>query len=67
MEPEGSLPSQLGGIYCMHRRTKNEYKSLFVKFEGKRFLGRHRYRWESNTMMDLKETERGTGLKSSAS
>jgi hypothetical protein len=54
MEPEGSLPSQLGGIYCMHKKVKNEYKSLFVKCEGMRLLGRHRYRSEGNIMTELK-------------
>jgi hypothetical protein len=38
-------------IACM--RDKNAYNILV--FEGKRLLGRHKYRWEVNTELDPKE------------
>jgi hypothetical protein len=36
----------------------NAYKILVGKPEGKRPLGRHRHRWDSNIKMHLKETRR---------
>jgi hypothetical protein len=40
---------------------------LVGKPEGKRPLGRHRYKWKYNIKMDLKEIARGCGLDSSGS
>lgn len=51
MESEGSLPSQLSGISFMNRKVKNEYKSLFVKCEGMRSLGRDGYRSDRKESM----------------
>jgi hypothetical protein len=35
--------------------TRNAYKDLVGKLEGKRLLGRRRRRWEDNIRMDLTE------------
>jgi hypothetical protein len=35
--------------------TRNMYKILVRKSEGKRSLAKHRYRWEINIKVDLKE------------
>ena len=35
--------------------SRNAYRVLVGRFEGKRPLGRPRHRWEDNIKMDLKE------------
>jgi hypothetical protein len=37
------------------KEMRQEYKILVGKHEGKRPLGRPRYRWEDNIRMDLRE------------
>jgi len=37
------------------REKRGVYRVLVGRPEGKRPLGRHRHRWEDNTMMDLQE------------
>ena len=44
----------VGHIACMGER-RGVYRVLVRKPEGKRPLGRPRYRWEDNIMMDLQE------------
>jgi hypothetical protein len=39
----------------MHADSRNAYKGLAGKFEGKRPFGRHRNRWEENIKMDLRK------------
>jgi len=39
----------------MRWRDKGCIQALVRRPEGKRSLGRHRYRWESNIKMDLEE------------
>jgi hypothetical protein len=36
-------------------KKRNAYRSMVGKPEGKRSLGSHRYRWEGNFGMDLRE------------
>jgi hypothetical protein len=43
-----------GHVACMGE-IRNAYKILDRKPEGKRLLGRPRYRWEGNITMDLRE------------
>jgi hypothetical protein len=43
------------------------YMVLVGKAEGRRPLGRPRYRWEDNIKTDLKAVVRGRGLNSSGS
>jgi len=43
-------------------KKSNAHKILIQKPEGKRPLGRHRYRWEDNIKLDLKEIGRGCGM-----
>jgi len=43
-----------GNVACMGETTK-AYKILIGKPEGKRPLGRTRYRWECNIIIDLRE------------
>jgi len=38
--------------------TRNSFKILVGKYEGKRPLGRPRFRWEDNMRPDLVEIER---------
>ena len=38
-------------------QSRNAYRVLVVKPEGKRPSGRQRYRWEDNIKMDLKEVD----------
>jgi hypothetical protein len=46
----------MGGTYSMHGiMIMNVYKILVGKTEGKRPLGRTRFRWEDNIRMELKE------------
>jgi hypothetical protein len=42
-----------------HGETRNAYRVLVLKPEGKRQLGRHIRRWEDNIKMDLGEIVRG--------
>jgi len=37
------------------RGTRNAYKMLAGRYEGKRSLGRPRRRWEDNSRLDLRE------------
>jgi hypothetical protein len=43
--------------------TKNAYRFLVLKSEGKRPLERPRRRWEENIKMDLEEAVRGLWSK----
>jgi hypothetical protein len=43
----------------MHRGKRNTYRTLVVKPEGKRPLGRTKHRWMDNIKMNLRE--RGWG------
>jgi hypothetical protein len=43
-----------GHVACMGKK-RNAYRSMVGKPEGKRELGRPRYRWEDNFEMDLRE------------
>jgi hypothetical protein len=38
-------------------KNKNAYRIFLGKPEGTRPLGRHRYRWEDNIRMDLRERQ----------
>jgi hypothetical protein len=38
------------------RETRNAYRTLMGKPEGKRSLGRPRRKWLENTKIDLRET-----------
>jgi hypothetical protein len=42
-------------LICMHGEKRNLYRILVGKPEGKRPLGRPRYRWEDNIKVDLRE------------
>jgi hypothetical protein len=44
----------VGHVACMGE-MRNIYKILFGELEGKRTLGRPRYRWEDSIRMDLRE------------
>jgi hypothetical protein len=44
------------GYVARKGETRNEYKILVRKTEGKRPLGRPRRRWEDNIRMDLRRT-----------
>jgi hypothetical protein len=41
-------------VFCL-KADKNAYRILVGKPEGKRQLGRHRYGWEVNIMLNLRE------------
>ena len=43
-----------GHVACMEL-SRNAYRALVGRPEGKRSLGRMRHRWEDNIKMDLKE------------
>jgi hypothetical protein len=45
----------MGGACGMNGENMNAYRILVRKPEGKRPLGRPRYRWEDNIRMDLRE------------
>ena len=38
-------------------QSRNDYRVLVGKPEGKRYLGRPRRRWEDNNKMDLREMD----------
>lgn len=44
------------------REMRNAYKMFVENPEGRRLLGRHRYRGDDNIKMYLKESEWGCGL-----
>jgi len=43
----------MGGACSAHEEKRGVYGVLVGKHEGKRSLGRPRYRWEDNIKMDL--------------
>jgi hypothetical protein len=43
-----------GHAACM-RQKRNVYRTLVGKPEGKKLLGRPRYKWVNNVKMDLRE------------
>jgi len=45
----------MGGACCANGERRGVYRVLVGKPEGKRPLGRPRYRWEDNIKMDLEE------------
>jgi hypothetical protein len=49
----------VGHVTGMGER-RGEYRVWVEKPEGRRPLGRPRYRWENNIKMDLQEVEWGT-------
>jgi hypothetical protein len=52
----GSLPKDEMGSACSSKgETRNAYRILVGKPEGKRPQGRPRHRWVDNIKMDLKE------------
>jgi len=52
----------MGGASGTMGYKRGVYRILVGKPEGKRPLGRHRYRWEDNSMTDLQEVGWGHGL-----
>jgi hypothetical protein len=44
------------GLVARMRETRNTYRLLVIKPEGKRPIGRPRRRWVDNIKMDLGET-----------
>jgi hypothetical protein len=51
----------------MHEEMRNAQKILVGKLEGKRQLGRYKYRWGDNIKVDTKNRMRVYGLDSTAS
>ena len=49
-----------GHVACMEQ-SRNTYRVLVLKPDGKRPLGRPRCRWEDNIKMDLREVDCGPG------
>jgi hypothetical protein len=47
--------TEMGGACSTYRIEKMCYRFLVGKPEGKRPLGRPRFRWENNITMDLQE------------
>ena len=43
------------GLVARMEQSRNAYRDLVGKPEGKRPLGRSRHRWEDNIKMDLRE------------
>jgi hypothetical protein len=61
MRPIGSPESSVNFYQHMLRITREEYRVLVGKPEGRRPLGRPRRRWEDNIKMDLQEVKGGGG------
>ena len=52
----------MGRTCSTYEESRNVYRDLVGRPEGKRFLEMPRHRWEDNVKMDLKEDEMlGTG------
>jgi hypothetical protein len=49
----------MDGAFNMHGEMRGVYRVLVWKPEGKRPLGRRRYRWGDNIKMDIQEMGRG--------
>jgi hypothetical protein len=49
----------MGRACSIHGETRNTYRIWVGKPEGKRPLGRQRYRWVDNIKMDLREIRWG--------
>jgi hypothetical protein len=47
----------MGWACSANGEKRGLYRGLVRKFEGKRQLGRPRYRWENNIKMDFQEVE----------
>jgi transposase len=47
----------MGGACSTNGEKENAYRILVAKPEGKRPLGRPRYRWVDNIKMDLRQIE----------
>jgi hypothetical protein len=47
----------MGRAFTMNGETKNAYRILVKKQEGKRLQGRPRYRWVDNIKLDLRGIE----------
>jgi hypothetical protein len=52
--------NQMGGACSSDGEGRGVYKVLAGKHEGKRPLGRTRYRWEDNIKMELQELGYGS-------
>jgi len=49
----------MGGACSAYGERRGVYRVLVGKPKGKRPLGRHRHRWDSNIKMDLQEVRCG--------
>jgi hypothetical protein len=50
---------EIGGACSTHGGKRNAYRISVGKSEGKRPLGRPKYRWGNNIKLDLREMGRG--------